>query len=105
MRISAIRDLMVKTNQSLCKEDYFAFNVINDNSLVLPRKKELHNVLVNRNCKVHALNDAKERWTISTKNQHRFFSGTLEECFLYCVKHGYANLKLRLFKKVLEYYD
>lgn len=93
MRISAIRDLMAKTNQNLRDEDCFAFNVIDDYSLVLPRKKELHNVLVNRKCKVHALNDEKKLWTISTTDSYRFFTGTLDECFVYCVEHGLATTK------------
>ena len=93
MRISVIRDLMAKTNQSLREEDHFSFNVIDDYSLVSPRRKELHNVLVNRKCKVHALSDDKVLWSISTKKDYRFFTGTLDECFMYCVNHGLASTK------------
>ena len=95
MRIKEIEAIINEFNEKREEAGKFHFLEIIDYSLMNERKKVLHNVLVNKYCRIISNDSIRVRWEVEYPKHTPVFKGHLDACLLYVEKNKLCGRKKR----------
>ena len=80
LKIAEIKNMLKEHNENNPKEKELNFKLVVDHSLINPRVKELHNVIIGKNCRIVTAAESKQFWKLEVNGEF-IFRGCLASCF------------------------